>query len=994
MPDMYEKIKMLSGDLRYDTKEFYEKSILGQQVYSVVLYSYLFLTVDQDSGICGKLVRQVPKEKLLKLYLHEMRAEDIWNSQEFGILHKIRRSFAVLGIHYQNFGYDSVYSAFKSAVHSFFDEFLQHPVTDYTHLLESYAWNHHHAKTTYAVKEEHRFSDKDAIFRASTTFFNKRYYEVGYSKKNAIENLACLIANTVITPDHFNAIANSQNCGEIERNEFVFNVSDYEDADERVRQFAEQYGVEQFLMRFSLLSRSQMGKNVWARLGISLPAFLLETRVSRLKKALISLGQEFILLQLLDFNLRNNGLQAIDIRSLDQTTVNIGPDEVHELLLKMLRVTDITAHLFDYMATPATGSLTLKEKGQIADGVMAAFLLSNFAPDKKFAQHFNNFIETVYAEVGIDAEIDYRFATIAFLSALNVRVKTNHHELRNGIFHAELVVGEGANAPTYICENESMRAAKKDVWKVAYDDIVRQIRNFFYSPNSNCTNRALLLFAKGVTGSRVISNDFYLDFGILNAKNFPQIELTSFSKIINRLKSILGGAIVNNFLEVVYKANEGLYIQIEDSVYSYSSWLKSLVLSNGSKLCLSVNEARIAEIYDHIVNPSLLIQKKLIDSDYKLVRKIYPLSDDIAKYAIDVNFDAYNYLQFVSAESAAYFAELKKEEEQLSNVGTLTVSAGNETSIVILDSHKPFHTQIEGLVEKINIQRVTFACGYCFASGLSLFRNLIDHTLFSGVPFELYIGALQRYDESSLDDMITGIDKTTVRSLNSFLSNSNVSLFTCVDRFYHGKLYILEGETETVICMGSSNISRSAFITNYELNVVFKTKTGSELFNSFTLWAQQLKRHSKELKYLDESMFGDNEMKQDGSVHLTRVSLESMKTRISELSNAEVQYRLNLWMSYSPDIVAENLGIPALPNYFIFVYREERLIVFESFEAGNAYFCIRYDDSFEDVINNILTFSKSEIFEYSQMTKRGYHVQNKFTLANNIRWYFRKECRK
>ena len=82
MPNMYEKTIMLSENLKYDSKEFYDKCILGQQVYTVVLYCYLFLTVDQDSHICGKLVRQVPKENILKLYLHEMKMDDVWNSQK------------------------------------------------------------------------------------------------------------------------------------------------------------------------------------------------------------------------------------------------------------------------------------------------------------------------------------------------------------------------------------------------------------------------------------------------------------------------------------------------------------------------------------------------------------------------------------------------------------------------------------------------------------------------------------------------------------------------------------------------------------------------------------------------------------------------------------------------------------------------------------------------------------------------------------------------
>lgn len=994
MSNMHERIKNLNVDLKYDSTEFYRKTILGQQVYSVILYTYLFLTVTQDSGVCGRLVRQVPEEKLLRLYLHEMDAEDIWASENCGILHKIRRGFAVLGLHYQTFGYDSVYSAIKSAASSFFDEFLLHPVTNYTHFLESFAWIYHHKKISYSVKEKQKFSEKDIIFLASAIWEGKRYSEVGYSKKNAIENLASTIAKSAIPKEQYTSLAKSQNYAKIDRNAFVFDVSDYEDADEAVRQFAERYGVEQFLMRFALLSRSQMGKSVWERLGIDLPEFLLQTRVPHLKKALITLGQEVTLLQLLDFSLRRNSLKSTDFRSLDKTTINIGPDEVHEQLLKMLRTTDITENLFDYMNTPVKGVLSQKDKAQITSGVMAVFFLSNFAPDKKFAQFFSEFIATVYEKVGIAAEIDYRFATIAFLSALNIRVRTNHHELGNGIFHAELVLGDGRNAPTYVCENESMRVAKKDVWKAAYDDIIVQVRHFFASPDASCTDAVLLLFIKGVQNTQIISNEFYLDFGILNARNFTKLDRDSFPKIISRLRTSLNGSVVNDFFEVVYKANKGLYVQIEESIYSYSSWLKSLVLNEKVAPQLAVSETRIEDVYDFIVNPSFLTQKKLIDTNYKLVSKIYPLSDDIAKYAIEKNFDAYNYLQFVSAETEALFTKLKKEEEQLSDIGSLALKSDVDTSIMIMDSHKPFHTQIENLVEGLRINRVIIACGYCFASGLSLFKKIIDQALFSQIPLELHVGALQKYDESEPDNIITGVDKTTIRFLNAFLANDNVSLFTCSDRFYHGKLNIFEGDEDSVICMGSSNISRSAFITNYELNVAFKTRTGSELFNGFSLWAKQLRYYSKEIKCLNESMFGDNEIKQDGSVHLTRVSLSSMRNRISELSNAEVQYRLNLWMSYSPDFITENLGIPSLPDYFVFVYKKEHLVVFESFQAGNAYFCIRYENSFEDVINHIATFSKTEIFEYSQMSKRGYHVQNKFTLENNIRLYFKTRWRK
>ena len=287
MANIQEKIKELNIGIKYDSTEFYKFTILGQQVYTVMLYSYLFLTVKQDSGICGALLRQVPKEKLLKPYLHEIGVDDIWLSQTCGILHKIRRSFAILGLHYQTFGYDSVYSVFKTAADTFFNEFLSNPITDNTHFLESYIWKNRHEKILYKVETVQKFSEKDIIFQASTIYSGKKYIEIGYSKKNAIENLASKIVKNAIPKEQYLDILELQNYKRIERNPFVFDISDYEESNDTVRKFSEKYGVEPFLMRFALLSRSQMGKNVWERLGIVPPMFLLQTRTSHLKKGAV-----------------------------------------------------------------------------------------------------------------------------------------------------------------------------------------------------------------------------------------------------------------------------------------------------------------------------------------------------------------------------------------------------------------------------------------------------------------------------------------------------------------------------------------------------------------------------------------------------------------------------------------------------------------------------------------------------------------------------------
>ena len=235
---------------------------------------------------------------------------------------------------------------------------------------------------------------------------------------------------------------------------------------------------------------------------------------------------------------------------------------------------------------------------------------------------------------------------------------------------------------------------------------------------------------------------------------------------------------------------------------------------------------------------------------------------------------------------------------------------------------------------------------------------------------------------------ITGIDKATVQLLNQYLDRENVQLYTCEQRFYHGKIYKFESDSETIICIGSSNISRSAYSLNYELNIGFVLPNDSELKHNFDLLIQRVIKSSVLLDHLDENAFGENEINTEGSVVIGKLSLSAVQKRINELTNAEVKYRLNLWMSYSPDIVAENLNIRSLPGYIVFVYSNKKLMVLESFVAGNSYFCLKYSDSFEDEINKIENLSKTEIFQYSNMTKRGYHITNKFTLESSIRHYF------
>lgn len=667
--------------------------------------------------------------------------------------------------------------------------------------------------------------------------------------------------------------------------------------------------------------------------------------------------------------------------------LNLNKGDIRCQLEKILNLDKFCLALFEASNVPLKAKLTDKDKRQVEYGLIAVFFLSNFAPDRKFVRYFNDTFRSFYTAKNISMEPNYRFDVLAYLSAFDLKAETKYrHPAGSKIFRATITIGNSKEAPKFIAESKSKEVANKEIWRIAYEKLIAPVKQFFESADEVVDKTAISFFIRNVCNMCMVSSTFFAEFGILFADNFLRIDPSICSKIMRKVRLYADTRTLSDFIKVVCKFNKEKYICVNENLYSYTDWIQCSY--EGKKSIHSTDTSQLATIYDNVVNPTIQLQKKLISSDYRFIQKIYTLSDEIALYALKVNLDAYNYLSFVSPSVSKYYNKLKAEEIDLSDIGVLSASLGDNVTVSIMNSRKPLHLQIYQLTARLKIKKVIIACGYCFASGMSLLQDTIQQALMVGVSLELYIGALQNYDESVPDNLITGIDKATVRLLNQYLTFKNFSLFTCSDRFYHGKLYVFEGEESSVVIVGSSNVSRSAFVSNYELNIALQIPKGGDLLEKFILWTNQLRYYSKRVESLSENMFGNNEVKFDGSILIKRVSVTSMMQRIRRLTNAEVQYRINLWMSYEPDVIAEDLGILALPNYFVFVYNRYRLIVLESFEAGNAYFCLKLEESFENIINRISTFSKAEIFEFSRMTKRGYHVPNKFTLESNIRHYF------
>ena len=68
---------------------------------------------------------------------------------------------------------------------------------------------------------------------------------------------------------------------------------------------------------------------------------------------------------------------------------------------------------------------------------MAMFFMSNFAPDKKFAQHFNDTFHDFYLAEKIDETPNYRFDLMTYLSDLNLKAETKYRLLRAAKFFVQ-----------------------------------------------------------------------------------------------------------------------------------------------------------------------------------------------------------------------------------------------------------------------------------------------------------------------------------------------------------------------------------------------------------------------------------------------------------------------------------------------------------------------------------------------------------------------------
>ena len=155
----------------------------------------------------------------------------------------------------------------------------------------------------------------------------------------------------------------------------------------------------------------------------------------------IEWGRELLLLLVLDYCINNHVIDSMDLSCFNEMNINLSRAEIHKQMEKRFRLESFLLVLFETSFVSYKEALSEREKCQIEAGIISSFFLSNFAPEKKFNQYFKEAFDSFYLMENGGCEIDYRFATLAYLSEFNIKAETNHRETGEGLFHAEVNVG-------------------------------------------------------------------------------------------------------------------------------------------------------------------------------------------------------------------------------------------------------------------------------------------------------------------------------------------------------------------------------------------------------------------------------------------------------------------------------------------------------------------------------------------------------------------------
>lgn len=448
---------------------------------------------------------------------------------------------------------------------------------------------------------------------------------------------------------------------------------------------------------------------------------------------------------------------------------------------------------------------------------------------------------------------------------------------------------------------------------------------------------------------------------------------------------------------------------IENNLYGFIVQSEVHVIINGEKKKveprISIDLKSVKEqcemvksdenLFLYITNPDIKVQIEAVRKNPILKKYIKDkvLGEELTEeYMVDGGDKVKSYIQNevkkeayineraeINSKYIFYNDKVIKLDKYKKIIDDVSRGKGKFKSIVI-EGNENLGEYINFICRYIKSHKIDIAMGYVFDSGLTLLEETFDFILNNKGVCNLVVGNLQNYNKGNQKEKIRlDITSNTVHKLNKFISEG-ISIRTLNDRFYHGKIMLLEGENVNVVIMGSSNISASAYLENYEINTLFVFNKNSIEFNQYRSWFDVFWSKCDIINFIDINQI--EAINFDIKSTSRKVNNNDMIKIIDNIEDKAIKERFNYWLNKNPYMIHKNLGIKSLENYMAFEY-SNKLIVFDSYYLGNSYYYF-YGYDLEELLRVLKNCSKTEIFNMSNMSKRGYHINDEDKL-NKIR---------
>lgn len=581
------------------------------------------------------------------------------------------------------------------------------PSCDYKAAVEHYLGSLH-----FKVIQLRSPLGNETDFQASCRVKGTSYHALGPTAKQAVENANKAIAKRELTHKQLASFAKPgiTPCA-FEPSEDGITFSDQE-----IDKIADTLGVIPSLLQYSLLSRSLGGTCAWKYLKIDVPPFfqhisnsIEKSKESNFKIATINIGTHILRFLAFDYVQKQGILAEQDISGFDLYADGTAAEKKQDYIDQALYVLELGEKLYDSMTLPYERKYSSKGKYQSICSLLTACFASNISPVKALFHFFNNVFSNFYKEQFI-IKPNFRISLSSFLASLGARPEAIGTEMGGGIYCVELKIDKNSAAsPVIRCENISSREAKKEVWAIAYEKVMDSTRKALSIPDALIDKDVFNFIIKKFCKITSLGIDNPLRYyGIINAANYISIGSNAYAVILSNIRNTLAPQDFKTFIGRIIEINKPYYICINGHVYSFNDAFLNLfsaqaLVTNG----VSEYHGAISEIYLHIVNPTLPMQKAFIKEDLHRIELIPNPSFDLGKFVIDQGIEYYQYILFPSREITEYYHQkcTYLESIKAEHMGQLLCSSDSTTQIIVMDSHLAVHKQIEALIEDERITR-------------------------------------------------------------------------------------------------------------------------------------------------------------------------------------------------------------------------------------------------------------------------------------------------